>query len=79
MDLIERVNLAVGIPASPDQKMVPVTIFDLESRRVKYQHAPRDQLAVMGGRKTAQWTAIWSSLGQEWKLLDIVSETAEAA
>lgn len=75
--LAEIVNLSIGYPEDCHQALIPVTIFDLESRRVRYQKVHRDQLEVMGDTKTAMWKAYWT--GTDWRLIDIVPDTAEAA
>ena len=83
-DQIELVWVAVGKPKDPDQALIPITVHDLDSRRVRYTHAPKDQLAVMLGRTLGKWTAIWLQRSPidrgEWRLLDLVSdETREVA
>ena len=80
----ETVFVALGVCSDPAADQIPVTICDLQSRRVRYVHAPRAQMAVMNGRGVAKWTAYWIQPHPkdrgEWRLADIVSEIgAEAA
>lgn len=70
----ERVRIIVGHPKEPDQKQIPVTVHDLESRRLRYQFAPRDQLAVMNGDSLGEWTAIWSESRREWTLVEYLGD-----
>jgi len=74
----ERVRVIVGHPKEPDQRMVPVTIHDLESRRCKFQRVPRDQLAVMNGDKLGEWMAIWLPTAEQWTLIDFVGDMRKA-
>jgi hypothetical protein len=74
----ERVRLIVGHPHDPDAKMVPVTIHDMESRRLKYQKVNRDQLAVMAGDKMGEWMAIYLPTAEQWTLVDYVSDMRKA-
>ena len=79
----ETVYVVRGIPSEPDAEQIPVTIHDLRSRRVRYVHAPRAQLAVMAGRDIAKWTAYWIQPHPkdrgEWRLVDVVSELGTEA
>ena len=70
----ERVRIIVGTPKEPDQKQVPVTVHDMDSRRLRYQFAPRDQLAVMNGDPLGEWTAIWSESRREWTLVEYLGD-----
>ena len=70
----ERVRVQVGIPATPEQKQIPVVVHDMQSRRCKYQHAPRDQLAAMNGDKLGEWSAIWSESRQTWTLVEYLGD-----
>lgn len=70
----ERVRVIVGHPEDPASRMIPVTVHDLDSRRLKYQHAPRDQLAVMNGDDLGEWTAYWSETRQQWTLVDYIGD-----
>lgn len=69
----ERVRVIVGIPKEATQAMMPVTIMDMESRRLKYQKVSRDQLEVMAGDKMGEWIAIWLPTAEQWTLVDYVS------
>lgn len=78
----ETVWVVKGYPAEETADKIPVTVFDVGAcRRVRYQYAPRDQLAVMLGRDTAKWRAIWVQPHPkdrgEWRLLDIVPDKKE--
>ena len=70
----ERVRVIVGHPENPDAKMVPATIHDLDSRRCKFQHVPRGQLAVMNGDQMGEWSAIWMERRQEWALIEFLGD-----
>ena len=74
----ERVRLLVGFPDTPDQDMIPVTIMDRDSRRLKYQHVPRDQLACMEGDAMGEWMAVWLPTAEKWSLVDYVSDMRKA-
>lgn len=74
---LERVWVAVGYPADPAAKDVPVTIFDKRSRRCTYVKRSRAELAPMGESKTAEWTAYWSA--GAWRLVDVVRDVGAAA
>jgi hypothetical protein len=74
----ERVRVIVGTPKEPEQRMVPVTIHDMESRRCKFQSVPRDQLAVMNGDKLGEWMAIYLPTAEQWTLIDYVSDMRKA-
>lgn len=81
---IELVWVAVGHPDDPNQLLIPITIHDTQSRRIRYTYAHRDQLAVMLGRSLGKWTALWIQTTPadrgEWRLLDLVNdETREVA
>jgi hypothetical protein len=70
----ERVKLIVGHPKEPDSDFIPCTIHDQDSRRLKYQFVPKDQLAVMHGDKMGEWMAIWLPTAERWSLIDYVSD-----
>lgn len=74
----ERVRLLVGFPETPDADMMPVTIMDRDSRRLKYQHVPRDQLAVMNGDCMGEWMAIYLPTAEKWSLIDFVGDMRKA-
>jgi hypothetical protein len=74
----ERVKLIVGTPKEPDSEFVPCTIHDRDSRRLKYQRIPRDQLAVMHGETMGEWMAIWLPTAERWSLIDYVSDMRQA-
>lgn len=71
---VERVRVIVGYPETPDARMVPVTVHDMDSRRLRYQHAPRGQLAVMNGDQMGEWSAIWIERRREWALIDYLGD-----
>lgn len=71
---IEKVRVIVGIPADETPDQVPVTIHDPDSRRLKYQRAHRDQLAVMNGDSMGEWTAIWLPTTEQWRLVDYLGD-----
>lgn len=60
----ERVWIIPGIPDPTSPEMIPVTITDPQSRRVRYQKEARNKLAPLHGRSgygravflNGQWT-----------------------
>jgi hypothetical protein len=74
----ERVRVMVGFPETTDARVIPVTIMDMESRRVKYQHVPRDAIEVMEGDKMGEWMAIYLPTAEQWTLVDYVSDMRKA-
>ena len=70
----------LGWPLDPYQDEWPATVFDLHSRRVRYQRITKSQAletSLMGG--TAKWSARWCpQVGDkgEWSLIDMVPDTA---
>jgi hypothetical protein len=74
----ERVRVIVGWAQEPDSRMVPVVVHDMESRRLKYQHAYRDELAVMNGDPMGEWMAYWLPTAERWALIDYVSDMRKA-
>lgn len=68
----------LGHPIEWADAMWPVTVCDTQGIRVRYQKMPKDQLAdlrLQGGM--AKFTAFY--LGDEWRLLDMVADTATEA
>jgi hypothetical protein len=74
----ERVRVIVGHPKEPGQRMVPVTIHDMESRRCRFQSVSRDQLEVMEGDTMGEWMAIFLPTADRWSLVDYVSNMRKA-
>jgi hypothetical protein len=70
----EKVRIIVGYPENPGAKMIPITIHDMDSRRLRCQYAHRDQLAVMAGDQLGEWMAIWLPRKNEWALVDYVGD-----
>jgi hypothetical protein len=69
-----------GHADDPSAPHLPVTVHDIESRRLRYQTAPRDALAPilnMGGM--AKYSAIWrpeEGTNGLWQLVDILPDDA---
>jgi len=67
-----------GIPANSDAANYPVTVHDLRSRRVRYQHAPMSVIAPLWQhRGMAKFSAVWKShegTNGRWELIDVLPE-----
>jgi hypothetical protein len=66
-----------GKPVDPDAPMWPATIFDLRSRRLRYQMVNKHLLFSLETNGTAKFSAVWcSSAGTNgrWQLIDMVPD-----
>lgn len=74
----ERVRVIVGYPQEPDQRTMPITIHDMQSRRCRFQSVHRDQLEIMNGDKLGEWMAIWLPTAEQWTLIDYLGDMRKA-
>jgi hypothetical protein len=78
MTEIEIVRVIKGIPVDQANPMWPATIFDLRSRRLRYQMVDKHHLFPLETcGDSAKFTAIWcSSAGTNgrWQLIDVLPE-----
>ena len=73
----EIVYVARGWPEEETADIIPVTVWDADSRRIRRIHASRDQMAVTLNSGLSKWLALWIQPNPwdrgEWKLLDVVA------
>lgn len=77
---IEIVRVIRGVPVDPGTPLWPATIFDLRSRRLRYQMVekfhllPLDQCGL-----SAKFSAIWcpnAGTNGRWQLIDMLPDAA---
>ena len=78
MTEIEIVRVIKGIPEDQGNPLWPATIFDLRSRRLRYQMVEKFHLLPLeacGG--SSKFSAIWCShagTSGRWQLIDVLPE-----
>lgn len=72
-----------GQPFDPSQDHWPVVVHDMQSRRLRYQFAPRYIALALGefngmSKMRARWCPNIGSSG-EWQLIDLLPDSATEA